>query len=214
MSERGDLLGRLTELDAGTETNRATARSIQKMINHGDYAAAADALDDLETSLHPALAAGGGDGESFNGGTITEPLTIDLEGQANTPGLIVLGSDGSVVFDAASDGTGESQLETPTLAVGRGDVSVFLDDELIGYLSVRAGDSGEATLFTIGPVGDVTFVQRPAANLTAGVKIVTDPLSGNFYAFAIQDDQNAIVFGITQDGTVHIKTGTSIVADL
>ena len=60
MTEREDLLGRLTELDAGERSRRLTARSIQKMINHGDYAGAATAMDDLEVALHPALAAAGG----------------------------------------------------------------------------------------------------------------------------------------------------------
>lgn len=60
MSQRTDLLQRLTELDGGTDANRSAARSIQKMINHGDYAAASTALDDLEAALHPALAAAGG----------------------------------------------------------------------------------------------------------------------------------------------------------
>lgn len=64
MSQRTDLLQRLTELDGGTDANRSAARSIQKMINHGEYSAASTAMDDLETALHPALAAAGPGGSS------------------------------------------------------------------------------------------------------------------------------------------------------
>lgn len=114
MSQREDLLARLTELDAGTTAHRATARSIQKLINHGDYAAATTALDDLETALHPALAAGSGPGGSGlpeqwtdggNGNVTAEadptfvPLTV-VGPDISTPGIVVRGAVGS-----AAEGT-------------------------------------------------------------------------------------------------------------
>jgi hypothetical protein len=71
MTEREDLLARLTELDAGSRTRRLTAISIQKMINHGDLAGATTALDDLELALHPALAAGGGGPSPIEGAAVS-----------------------------------------------------------------------------------------------------------------------------------------------
>jgi hypothetical protein len=64
MTEKDDLRARLYELHVGTDEHHATARQIRVMILDGDLAGAADALDALETDIHPALAAGSGGGGS------------------------------------------------------------------------------------------------------------------------------------------------------
>jgi hypothetical protein len=157
------------------------------------------------------------DPPAFNGGTITEPLTIatgeDLEAQAlhilpgaPTPDavftidanagqlsdLIQVGRDGTFYFEAFPKGGVYLASEEDS-----GNPIVFIDGALLAaaaeLLHIEQGNAR----FVVGYDGDVHIRATGAGSI-----------------LDVKDAAGASVFRIDADGSVHIKTGTAIVADL
>jgi hypothetical protein len=177
VSQREDLLARLTELDAGSQARRATARSIQKMINHGDYAGATTALDDLETALHPALAAGSGPGGSglpeqwTDGGNGDVTATVD--DPTKTPFTIdgdVGQSEALLVLNEDDDGSNYNDVLVIVGDKGGLDESNIFSIDSAGQVFITTKDVGATGL-------DITTASGAAAFGAHILVVTSDPVA-------------------------------------
>lgn len=153
----------------------------------------------------PEVVAPGG-GETFNGGTITEPLVIvsDTDGSLNVHNVA---NTRKVIFNPTTSGYLQHNTDASS--------GLYFHSNATG-MSFQLHADGELDLF--GGNGNSMWLLVQDADTTHHVTIKTDdgveiyPSGGT--PLKVKTAAGASVFEVRADGSVHIKTGTSIQADL
>ena len=128
--------------------------------------------------------------------TATDGANITLSTDSATPGNITLVALQEGDIEIRTKGDGQLQL----IADGEGGIALTTFDSVDGWIEVTsaAGIVTESNLDTrIAAYGDIEFTLRSAAT-----------------SFTVFDSSAAPILRVDEDGSVHIRTGTSLVADL
>jgi hypothetical protein len=161
-------------------TNPSASDPQDSPSHSGQHATANDILEAVEakvgtgasTPTAGTVLTGTGDGTSewqepsggdpFNGGTITEPLTVDLAGQPAIAGLRVLDHNGTPIFGVSGAGITEPTLGgIPTLHADEHGVTVNLDGLSEGLVIVNRDGS---SLFGLSSAGEFSITPPAGAS--------------------------------------------------
>jgi hypothetical protein len=146
-------------------------------------------------------------------------------------GAALVASNGGPVFLATDGGVIRLSTHGGSISSEAADFSVDASDQIAlansgsGGISVVDGGAGGLTLQSVG--GNVAVTAGGSSSLLtlSAVEVLVSPsggvggglvvaLAGATNQLVVTDNSLAEIFRVNNDGTVHIKTGTSVIADL
>lgn len=168
--------------------------------------------------------------KGVGGGGITEVTSTDMSVTVTDPtgpivDLSTALADG-IRFDTDNEGGWLEIVTNDHFESPDGEVGIFIQDTTSEGVDIGARDSGntkDAKIFITPDVVDLLLSGGGATPaLTLQRSSMRTAVIGEFYVslaatgktLSVFDSSNNPVFEVRNDGSVHIKTGTSVIADL
>lgn len=116
-----------------------------------------------------------------------------------------------ILFNTDNEGGWLYVVANDSTDISFGESAIVLDDETGQGICLHSTDGSDASSIYILPT-DILFSSAGTFSIS-GVDGTTVYLQAGS-SFVVVDHLNAPIFQVDEDGTVHIKTGGTIVADL